>query len=257
MYTAKERKAYYNEAYHTTYSGYVASDGTPRSSTEVAIECARIFHEFFSPSSMLGCGCSTGLLLHGMINIDNNIRVAGFDISEFVVNHVYPDIRDKVIVWDISKDFPYQDEEFDLVSCLDVLEHLNNYEEICTAVENICRVSNKWIIVRTPLVNFSITGDKEINDWLETLNVLPHLARITLSEISKEIVQLSPDNEALEHPNEHPRKFWIALFNAYGYYEEQLTEEIYHMPNPLHINSFNTLVFRKSNGRIDESTVRS
>jgi SAM-dependent methyltransferase len=247
MVTAEETKALYTKAYHTK-CGHVNTDGLPSVSTEKAVECAGLLYELFKPASVLDCGCATGWLAHGFLNLDKDIKVAGFDISEYVINHAYDDLRDKLIILDIASGYlPYADGEFDLVLCFDVLEHLANYEELYNAANEISRISNRWIILRQPMVRFiGLEGHKEIAEWLATLNVLPNKARLALVGVADEVVPTSPEPDSVEHPNGHPRQFWIELFKSCGYEEWELPEFVYHMPNVLHIHSFDTLVLTRN-----------
>lgn len=49
---------------------------------------------------------------------------------------------------DLEKsNIPYPDNEFDVVLCLDVLEHLDNIHHV---FDEICRVSNKYVILSLP-----------------------------------------------------------------------------------------------------------
>lgn len=49
---------------------------------------------------------------------------------------------------DLEKDkIPFPDNSFDCVLCLDVLEHLENIHEM---FDEICRVSQKWVVISLP-----------------------------------------------------------------------------------------------------------
>lgn len=243
----EERKRFYDEHYFTEYSGYVTSEGLPSVSTEVAVERAKILYDLFKPTSVLDCGCATGWLLHGFRNLDKGIQVAGFDISQFVVDHTYPGLHGQLSVIDISDGLFYDDEAFDLVVIFDLLEHLQDYDAIFYAAQEICRVSNQWIFMRLPMVKFvGFDTEEQIVNWLASLNSLSHKTRLTLVDIAKELLPARPENDGSgEHPNEHPREFWVELFTSLGYEEYQLPEGIYRMPNVLYLHSYSAIAFRR------------
>lgn len=242
----EERKQFYDEHYHTTHSGYVTAEGVPSVSTERAINVANILYDCFKPRAVLDCGCATGWTLHGFLQLDKAVKVAGCDISEFVVNHTYPDLRDKLKVVDISEGLPYDDGEFDLVLAFDLLEHLQDYDAIVFAAKEICRVSSRWIVIRTPMVRWvEIKTQQGILDFLISLNPLPHKVRLTLPGIARQILDSIPATINLEHPNEHPRQFWVALFTSLGCQERQVPEKMYHVPNAVNLHSFDSIVFEK------------
>lgn len=68
----------------------------------------------------------------------------------------HPDL----IKMDLEKDeFYFEDKAFDIVLCLDVLEHIENIHEI---FDNLCRVSNEWVIISLP------------NPWATLMNCLQY-----------------------------------------------------------------------------------
>ena len=242
----EERKQFYDEHYHTTYSGHVTAEGVPSATTEISVAGATILYDLFHPKSVLDCGCATGSLLHGFLNLGKEIQVAGFDISKFVVEHSYPDLDGKLSVIDINDGLFYDDEQFDLVFSIDLLEHLQDYDSIVFAAKEMVRVSKKWILIRTPMVRWiDFETQVEIFEWLSTLNSLSHKVRLTLPGIAKQIVDTVPATINQEHPNEHPRQFWLALFESLGCQEHELPEETYRMPNVVCFHSYDVLAFEK------------
>ena len=85
----------------------------------------------------------------------------GIDISEFAVQHAYPEVREKLTVGDISEELPWSDSSFDLVTGFDVLEHQHDYERLLRSVSEMCRVARGSIFLRMPMVKYSVEGGVE------------------------------------------------------------------------------------------------
>lgn len=245
---------FYNEDYFTTYGGYVDPDGRPAylRSQEHTRACASIFYEIAHPESVLDCGCACGKYVYGFYLLDPAIRTAGFDVSDFAIGHAAEEIKDRLQVLDISQPLPFGDDSFDLLIGFDILEHLVDYRSIMDAAGEMCRVAKKNILLRQPMVNLADPyrpattpeeGKKREVEILTMLNVLPHRARLELIDVSPYITAVKPDHRRIEHPNEHPREFWIELFRSLGFVERELDERFYHFPNPPHLCSVNVLFF--------------
>jgi GT2 family glycosyltransferase/2-polyprenyl-3-methyl-5-hydroxy-6-metoxy-1,4-benzoquinol methylase len=95
----------------------------------------------FHPQTVLDAGCATGHLVAALR--DRGVQAWGIDISSFAIGQTRPDIRPYCRVSSLTgalpADFP---QHFDLVTCLEVLEHL--YEEDLTpALDNLCRHTDR------------------------------------------------------------------------------------------------------------------
>ena len=89
-------------------------------------------------------GCGNGVFLNYLQNIKPNIELFGVDRSEMALTFV----KTKKQLGDISS-LPFNDNQFDCVSCLEVIEHLPVpiYE---TALKELCRISKKYVIISVP-----------------------------------------------------------------------------------------------------------
>ncbi|WP_269524300.1 class I SAM-dependent methyltransferase [Coraliomargarita parva] len=95
---------------------------------------------------LLDAGCGEGLVLHRMGSLLPK-QVSAFDINPDCVAYVkaqWPGVQ--VSVQDIYN-LPYADGEFDLVLCLEVLEHLSEPEK---ALAELKRVSSGRLILSVP-----------------------------------------------------------------------------------------------------------
>lgn len=247
--TWEERKAHYNKEFFVDYSGHIGEDDKPTYSLDVIIQRCKDVYELFRMlsskriTSVLDVGCATGWLIHGFNELDSSIIARGIDVSEFVVSRSDLSIRDKLVVGDVSEGLPFSDKEFDLVTGFDILEHLYPYFRILDLVREMGRVSNRWILLRQPMVVWK--GKGEHHAWLETLNRLPHRVRLSLLGAIPQLIHSHPTPENMEHPSEHPRDFWIESFRFNGFNLVDLPEEIYRFPNPNTFCSYNLLVFER------------
>lgn len=235
----------YGEAYFRG-SGHVGPDDKATYTEENILRRVKHICDIVKPASVLDCGCATGFLVHGFMLLDPAIKVRGCDFSEYAVDHANVDVKHNLSVVDITNGLPYSDNEFDLVTAFDLLEHIHGYESLVYAVSELCRVSGRWILLRQPMVHFvGFQNNSDAHEWLKTLNPLPHKARLELCDHGSVAQPPFPDKYLWEHPNQHPRQFWIELFGHYGYELIELPEWIYHFPNVNMFCSFNLLVFKR------------
>jgi ubiquinone/menaquinone biosynthesis C-methylase UbiE len=240
-----ERKTKYNEWYFTEHSGHV-KDGIPIYSMQTAKDFALKLKSLTGSASFLDCGCAVGMIVHGFSLLGLESR--GIDISQFAIEHSFPEIRTLLQVCDISEGLPFENNSFDTVISFDLLEHLHDYASITKAIKEMCRCAKKSIFLRQPMTTwFGEADDKIYKDWLMSQNPLPHKTRLALIDHYPLWKSSQPTPTDWEHPNENSRNFWITLFEYFGMREQQLPEEEYIFPNILGLISANTLYFVKDN----------
>lgn len=246
MNTWEDRKAFYNKDYFVGYGHYVSKDGHVSYDPEYLKQGAEILYKLTSCKSILDCGCAVGFLLRGFQLFDPNIKLGGAEISNFAVSNAIPEVRDFIKVCDISDSIPFDDDSFELVTCFDVFEHQQDYPRLVKSIKEVCRVSNKHIFLRQPMIftrNCDEIGD--VHNLWRSLNPLPHKARLELVDVHPQIYSATPDFTSMEHPMCHPIKFWVSLFEFYGFRQIMLPENVLIFDNPLHIFSLNVLMFEK------------
>jgi ubiquinone/menaquinone biosynthesis C-methylase UbiE len=106
-------------------------------------------------NSILDVGCGEGFLLEhlppvdsyiGVDYSDESIKLAKVQSSKFKVQNDSLKCKVDFRQADVYK-LPFGDKSFDLVTCLEVLEHLDNYEK---ALQEIRRVAKKHVILSVP-----------------------------------------------------------------------------------------------------------
>ena len=143
------------------YNGYAWLDGY------TTIADALIKH--FKPIKVLETGCAKGFLTRALRN--RGIETYGIDISQYAIENADPLSKPYLTLGSILE-LPYKDNEFDLITCYDVLEHLDE-REVVIAIKEICRVSSKFITMKCPFVVYdwdkdkSHIGIKPKEDWIK------------------------------------------------------------------------------------------
>lgn len=149
-------QSYYDEKYYADPVGksFEAADGSIgtwgyRNPEGEWLGCEPIvaaWNELFAPTNMLDAGCGRGTFASYARDI--GIEAVGFDYSDWVVNHLYPRCsKDWVIQHDATQPWPYPDNEFDLVTVLDMMEHIYE-EDIDRLIDEIYRVVKKWVFLQ-------------------------------------------------------------------------------------------------------------
>ncbi|MGC9574634.1 MAG: class I SAM-dependent methyltransferase [Desulfobacterota bacterium U4-17] len=91
--------------------------------------------------TVLDVGCGNGAFLNSLPSI---YQAVGLDFSQEALKYV----KTKAVHGDIAA-LPFEPASFDLVTCLEVLEHLP-YETFEKALSELQRVSKKYIIISVP-----------------------------------------------------------------------------------------------------------
>ena len=95
-------------------------------------------------NSILDVGCGNGFILNNLKKINKYKKLVGLDISLEALKFVQTEKRQGSI-----ENIPFEDKSFDLVVCLEVLEHLP--EKIFQkGILELQRVSKKYILITVP-----------------------------------------------------------------------------------------------------------
>lgn len=137
---------------------------------------------------ILDAGCGEGFTLSRFYELKIGESLEGVDFSKDAIEigkRLYPYLDIKI--GDIYN-LPYKDSSFDLVTCTEVLEHLENPAQALKEVE---RVSSKYVLLTVPneplftLFNYTRWGQDigHINKWSSS-----SFEKLVISNSSLEIV---------------------------------------------------------------------
>jgi len=124
------------------YGGYKYIQGLLRPLAEKIIN----YYNLSNSSKILEVGCGKGFLLFEIIKILPKIDIVGFDISDYAIKNSKEEIRDKLFVHRAEKTYPFKDNSFDLVICINTLHNLQIHKLEKSFIE-INRVAKKKFIV--------------------------------------------------------------------------------------------------------------
>ena len=111
----------------------------------------------FNPKSTFDVGCAKGFLVKALCEL--GVDAYGIDPSEYALKEAHPDIKERLTPG-IAQSIPLGDNECDLVTCFDVLEHIPE-KDVAKVLEEMLRVTKEWLILR--LVTKKLPGDIDKN----------------------------------------------------------------------------------------------
>jgi GT2 family glycosyltransferase/SAM-dependent methyltransferase len=99
------------------------------------------------PRRVLDAGCAIGFLVEELRN--RGVDAFGFDISSYAISQVPADLRPYVCVGSILDPDLLLNQHFDLVVCIEVVEHLQPHETDA-AIANLCRWGDAVLFSSSP-----------------------------------------------------------------------------------------------------------
>lgn len=109
---------------------------------------ANSINSTFKPQRILDIGCAKGYLVY-LFN-EQGIDAYGVDISSYAISKAPEEIKDKLYTLDIEEEnLPFPDNLFDLITIVEVLEHLNSFEHLIKEIKRILK-KNGYILITTP-----------------------------------------------------------------------------------------------------------
>lgn len=129
------RRRYDRAGYDAAY--FLERDAAP------AIETCRPWVEFCRPANALDVGFGTGAVLKGLVEL--GVDAHGVEPFQVACDLLPPPYRERVRIGDALAT-GHADRSFDLVLCLDVLEHLPE-EDSEAALAELARVSRRWVLL--------------------------------------------------------------------------------------------------------------
>ena len=97
-------------------------------------------------SKVLDVGCGKAFLLYEMQLLEPGLEIHGFDISQYGLDHVHPELNANLFIHRAQDPYPFEDNSFDLVISLGTLHNLHIFE-LEIAVAEIERVGKQGYIM--------------------------------------------------------------------------------------------------------------
>jgi 2-polyprenyl-3-methyl-5-hydroxy-6-metoxy-1,4-benzoquinol methylase len=168
----------YDEAYFKVYAGTGYSYAEPWLSFFGAIATELI--RLYKPKTAMDVGAAFGILVNALRN--RGVNAKGIDVSEYAAGQSQ---SKNVFVQDLAHDWALQDyqsdERYNLVTCIEVLEHIEP-SRAAIAIRNLCS-----IVAEGGTIVFTSASSKQI------------------------------DSDDVFHVNVQDEAYWLALFAEQGF----------------------------------------
>jgi SAM-dependent methyltransferase len=109
----------------------------------------------FRVATALDVGCATGFVVE--VLRERGIDAEGCDVSQFAVDHASPGAVGHVRVANLFAGLPWKDQAFELVTALEILEHLPP-DRVPIALAELCRVCGGYLYATIPSFGTNRSG---------------------------------------------------------------------------------------------------
>ena len=148
----KYDKDYWDGERKYGYGGYKFIPGRWK---PVALDLIKTYN-LKAGSKVLDVGCGKGFLIYEMLQIEPELNIIGFDVSQYAIDNSKSEIKDLISIGNAEKKFPYSDKNFDLVISIGALHNLS-LEELSISLKEITRVG-----LHSYIMNESYRNEKEL-----------------------------------------------------------------------------------------------
>lgn len=99
---------------------------------------------------LLDVGCALGYML---VPFSKHFKIYGVDCSIYAINIAKKNVENGVFkVHNVEEAFPFRKNTFDVVTCMDVLEHLNHTDRLIKNISNVLKKDGILFLI-TPNYN--------------------------------------------------------------------------------------------------------
>lgn len=154
-------------------------------------------------AKVLDIGCGSGLMLNALQDVG---QTYGMDISDEAIKFSKEIFTGEVKKGSLPEQIPYEEEFFDLITALDVIEHVERDIDSLKVIHSHLALNGKAIIT-VPAYMFLWSSFDELNE---------HKRRYTLSELNEKLVQAGFTVERISYYNSFlfPVVFLVRMFNS-------------------------------------------
>jgi SAM-dependent methyltransferase len=165
--------------FYEAYNAEYYSERITNKSKNHMMKYMKFLQKGSSSLKMLDIGCGEGYYVRDAM--DEGINAYGIDISTHTLENALAEVKDRITFGSITE-IPFADEEFDVMTAFDVIEHIHPKDTL-NMIEEIRRVlkPDGIVIITTPNSNFG--------SWVFDLT----------------------------HINVRPPKFWKLIFQEHNF----------------------------------------
>ena len=151
---------------------------------------------------VLDIGCGSGLML---TSLDEIGETYGMDMSDEALSFSKEIFTGRVEKGALPDQLPYQENFFDLITALDVIEHIDNDVDSISAIRSLLAPGGK-VVFTVPAYMFLWSPHDEMNE---------HKRRYTLPELKKKLVEAGFTVEKISYYNTFlfPAVFLVRMLN--------------------------------------------
>ena len=169
---------------------------------EIVLDTINIYLRKNGDIKVLDIGCGSGLMLNALENIGQPF---GMDMSDEAINFSKEIFKGRVEKGVLPDQIPYEEDFFDLITVLDVIEHVDRDIDSLKAIRSRL-VSGGKAVITVPAYMFLWSSFDELNE---------HKRRYTLSELNSKLVQAGFTVEKISYFNTllFPAVFVVRMLN--------------------------------------------
>jgi SAM-dependent methyltransferase len=169
---------------------------------EIVLDTINICLRKSGDIKVLDIGCGRGLMLNALENIGQPF---GMDMSDEAINFSKEIFKGRVEKGVLPDQIPYEEDFFDLITVLDVIEHVDRDIDSLKAIRSRL-VSGGKAVITVPAYMFLWSSFDELNE---------HKRRYTLSELNSKLVQAGFTVEKISYFNTllFPAVFVVRMLN--------------------------------------------
>ena len=151
---------------------------------------------------VLDIGCGSGLMLNALEEVGQTF---GMDMSDEAISFSKEIFNGRVENGALPDQLPYQENYFDLITALDVIEHIDNDVDSISAIRSLLVPGGKAVFT-VPAYMFLWSAHDEMNE---------HKRRYTLPELNEKLVQAGFTVEKISYYNTFlfPVVFLVRMLN--------------------------------------------
>jgi SAM-dependent methyltransferase len=172
----------------------------------------------FRVANSLDVGCATGYLVE--VLRERGIDAQGCDVSQFAIDHAAPGAVGHVRVANLFAGLPWEDGSFELVTALEILEHLPP-DRVPQALGELRRVCGGYLYATIPSFGVNMSGPDGHFEGKVRPNREDYYRQLGseyLGPVPEEDLAVDAEGELVEgHLTIASFEWWTGQFEAFGF----------------------------------------